>query len=77
MEGAVGIEQTVGDESMNVRMKIEEFSSAVIASDPGEATRARAINAITKKNSPADETRRQGEKLPVVPQQSQSEIASN
>ena len=38
MEGAVGIEQTVGDERLNVGMKIEVFISAVIASDPGEAT---------------------------------------
>ncbi len=38
LEGAVGIEQTVGDESMNMRMKIEVFVSAVIAANPGEAT---------------------------------------
>ena len=38
LEGAVGIEQTVGDESMNMRMKIEVFVFAVIAANPGEAT---------------------------------------
>ena len=36
--GAIGIEQTVGDERMNVGMKIEVFFSEVIAADPGEAT---------------------------------------
>ena len=38
LEGAVGIEQTVGDERMNVRMKIEVFFSALIAPDSGKAT---------------------------------------
>ena len=37
-EDAVGIEQTVGDQCVNMRMKIEVFVFAVIASDPGEAT---------------------------------------
>jgi len=38
LEGAVGIEQTVGDESMNVRMKIEVFAKGMEGENKGRNT---------------------------------------